>query len=60
MRKLPQIGERIKFKDKNPNREDERIMEGTVVEVSKNFGGLVYVGNITSSDEMIVRLENVI
>lgn len=58
--KLPTIGERIKFKDNNPNKSKDRILEGTVTEVSNKLGGLVYVTNITSSDEFIVRLDSII
>lgn len=58
---LPQIGERVKFRDKNPNKIGERLMEGTVVEVSNKFGGIIYVGNITSSrGEWVVKLENLL
>ena len=57
MKKLPLIGERVKFEDRNPSKESIRILEGTVTEVTTKFGGMVYLTNITSEDEFIVRLE---
>jgi len=59
-KRLPLIGQRIKFKDKNPNKKGYRVLEGTVVDVSTKLGTLVYVGNITSHDEFVIRLESII
>ncbi len=55
-KELPKIGERVKFELRIP-KVGVKIMEGTVVDVSKRFGGQVHITNTTSESNFIIRLE---
>lgn len=58
--KIPKIGQKIKFPDKNPDKMGERIMEGKVVRLLNRFEGLAVVNKVTSKSEFIINIKNII
>ena len=54
--KLPKVGERRKFKLGGKGRK-AIIMEGTVKNVTNDFGGTVFFGNTSADKDIRVRIE---